>query len=217
MRLRDNTSTSVGTTDNLDLSNFNEISVDFGYYCRSMDNSNEDFWLQLSTDGGATFTTVEEWNRDDEFVNDVFYTDVVIIPGPFTANTKLRFRADASGNQDWVYIDDIVISGCSTSGSAKVLSISTPKGSTVANDSAETAKLINSTLYPNPFVDKINISVDGNYNVIDIQVFNLLGQVSKQFVNNAPIEIPTQQFKSGQYSIRISVDGKRVLKRAVKN
>jgi hypothetical protein len=89
----------------------------------------------------------------------------------------------------------------------------------VANESAETAKLINSTLYPNPFVDKINISVDGNYNVIDIQVFNLLGQVvfSKQFVNNAPIEIPTQQFKSGQYSIRISVDGKRVLKRAVKN
>ncbi len=219
MRLRDNTSTSVGTTDNLDLSNYNEISVDFGYYCRSMDNSNEDFWLQLSTDGGATFTTVEEWNRDDEFINDVFYADVVIIPGPFTANTKLRFRADASGNQDWVYIDDIVISGCSTSGSAKVLSISTPKGSTVANDSAETAKLINSTLYPNPFVDKINISVDGNYNVIDIQVFNLLGQVvfSKQFVNNAPIEISTQQFKSGQYNIRISVDGKRVLKRAVKN
>ena len=35
-----------------------------------------------------------------------------ILPGPFTSNTRLRFRCDASGNSDWVYIDDVEISGC---------------------------------------------------------------------------------------------------------
>jgi hypothetical protein len=163
MRLRDNTTTSVGTTDNLDLTIYDEITVDFGYYCRSMDNSNEDFWLQLSTDGGASYTTVEEWNFGDEFVNDVFYTDLVIIPGPFTVNTRLRFRADASGNQDWVYIDDVVISGCSSSGSSKLMPTKgTPEDTT------------------------------------------------------APIEIPTAHLKSGQYHIKIRVDGKVVLKKAIK-
>ncbi len=218
MRLRDNTTTSVGTTDNLDLTIYDEITVDFGYYCRSMDNSNEDFWLQLSTDGGASYTTVEEWNFSDEFVNDVFYTDLVIIPGPFTANTRLRFRADASGNQDWVYIDDVVISGCSSSGSSKLMSTKgTPEDTTLTNTFLN-SQFVKSTLYPNPFTDKIKISVDGAYKTIEIQVFNSLGQTvfDKTFTNAGPIEIPTAHLKSGQYHIKIRVDGKVVLKKAIK-
>lgn len=218
MRLRDDTNTSVGTTDNLDLTAYSEITVDFGYYCRSMDNATEDFWLQLSTDGGATFTTVEEWNLGDEFQNDVFYTDLVIIPGPFTANTQLRFRADASGNQDWVYIDDVVISGCSTSGGAKVLSTKTLSSSETLEASQHVSQFVKSTLYPNPFTDKIIVSVDGAYKEIEIQIFNLIGQTvfHKVFKDNTPIEIPTQQLRTGQYNIRIHVDGKMVLKRAIK-
>lgn len=113
IRLRDNTYTSVMTTDNIDLSGVNEVRVSFSYYARSMDNSNEDFWLQVSNNGGSSYTTVEEWNRNDEFVNNQRYNDVVTIPGPFASNSRLRFRCDASGNSDWVYIDDAVIEGCS--------------------------------------------------------------------------------------------------------
>ena len=117
IRLRDNTSTSVMTTDVLDLSSYDEITVDFSYYPRSMDNSNEDFWLQISTNGGSSYTTVEEWNRNDEFVNNQRYFDAVVIPGPFTNNCRFRFRCDASGNSDWIYIDEVDISGCTSSGS----------------------------------------------------------------------------------------------------
>ncbi|MEO1259805.1 MAG: G8 domain-containing protein [Bacteroidota bacterium] len=117
VRLRDNTNTSVMTTDDLDLSNFEEIKVEFAYVCISMDNSNEDFWLQISTDGGDSFVTVEEWNEGDEFENEEGYLDVVTIAGmTFTENTQLRFRCDASGNADKVYIDDVTISGCGSSG-----------------------------------------------------------------------------------------------------
>lgn len=116
LRLRDNTSTSVITTHNLDLSDYSTATVDFAYQVVSFDNSNEDFWLQLSTDGGSSFTTVEEWNRDDEFVNNQAYTEQVEIAGPFTTQTQFRFRCDASGNQDWVYLDDITLTACESGG-----------------------------------------------------------------------------------------------------
>jgi len=120
VRLRDNTSTSVMTTDNLNLAGYDELTIDFSYYARSMDNSNEDFWLQISTDGGSNFTTEEEWNLNDEFVNDQREYDQVIISGPFTVNTKLRFRCDGSGNSDWVYIDEVNITGCNNGGGTRV-------------------------------------------------------------------------------------------------
>mgnify|MGYP003665730154 CR=1 FL=1 len=112
MRLRDDTSTSVGTTDNLNLTAYEEISIDFSYYCKHL-GKGEGFWLQISTDGGEKFTTVEEWYKEDEFLNLQQYNEQVVIPGPFTANTQFRFRADGSNNDDMVYLDDIVISGCS--------------------------------------------------------------------------------------------------------
>lgn len=112
IRLRDNTSTSVMTTDNIDLSSYDDITVDFSYYARSMDNSNEGFWLQISSNGGSTYNTVEEWNLGDEFNNDERNFDAVNITGPFSSTTRLRFRCDASGNSDWVYLDDVEITGC---------------------------------------------------------------------------------------------------------
>jgi subtilisin family serine protease len=112
LELRDNTSTSVFTTNDLNMLGVSEITVSFSYYPRSMDNSSEDFWLQLSTDGGASFNTIEEWNFGDEFVNNQRYYDTVVFAGTFSGNTQLRFRCDASGNSDWVNIDDVTISGC---------------------------------------------------------------------------------------------------------
>ncbi|TXB63477.1 M43 family zinc metalloprotease [Phaeodactylibacter luteus] len=112
LALRDNSSSSVLTTDNLNLSPYDEITVDFSYLARSMDNSNEDFFLEISGNGGASYTILEEWNQGDEFQNDVRSSGNVVISGPFSSNTRLRFRCDASGNSDWVYLDDIVISGC---------------------------------------------------------------------------------------------------------
>ena len=111
VNLQDNTSSSVMTTGNLTLSSYSQIKVDFAYYCVSMDNAAEDFWLQISTNGGSSYTTVEEWNLNDEFVNDQFYTDSVTITGyTLTDQTRIRFRCDASGDNDDVYIDTVMIS-----------------------------------------------------------------------------------------------------------
>ena len=112
LQLRDNSGVgSSSTTDNLDLSSFSEITINFSFYPRSMENG-EDFWLQISTNGGSTFTTIGDWNRGVEFVNDQRYNESVVYAGVFSANTQIRFRCDASGNSDWIYIDDVVITGC---------------------------------------------------------------------------------------------------------
>ena len=108
--LEDNTDTSVATTDNLALAAYAEVKVDFWYICISMDKSTEDFWLQISTNGGGSFDTVEEWNEGDEFENGEFYPDSVTITGyTLTNQTQIRFRCDASGGGDDVYIDEIAI------------------------------------------------------------------------------------------------------------
>ncbi len=109
--LQDNTSTSVATTNNLALSGYSSIKVEFWYKCISMDSKTEDFWLQISTNGGSSYTTVEEWNLNDEFINGLYYQDSVIITGrTLTNQTRIRFRCDASASSDDVYIDQITVS-----------------------------------------------------------------------------------------------------------
>jgi hypothetical protein len=111
LNLQDNTSTSVATTNNLALSGYSKIKVDFWYKCISMDSKTEDFWLQISTNGGKSYTTVEEWNLNDEFINGQFYQDSVTISGrTLTNQTRIRFRCDASTKDDDVYIDQITVS-----------------------------------------------------------------------------------------------------------
>lgn len=218
IRLRDDTSTSVASTDDLDLSAYEEIRVDFAYYARSMDNSNEDFWLQISTNGGGSYTTVEEWNRGDEFLNDEFKTDQVIISGPFTSNTRLRFRCDASGNSDWVYIDDVVINGCSTGGASKIVS-KKEAGNVLSTEEVLASSKISSFLYPNPFNDVISLKVIGNYKKAEISIVNTLGQliISKNFRDNEKIVIITRDLSIGQYIMNINIDDNKSFERVIKN
>jgi len=110
--IKDNTSTSVITTDVIDFSNDLEIQVDFNYIAIGFNNPSQDFFLEVSTDGGATYDIVEEWSYTDEFQNNIREFETVTVFGPFTTMTRLRFRCDATGNNDKVYIDDILIETC---------------------------------------------------------------------------------------------------------
>jgi len=111
IQLRDNTTTSVMSTTNQNWTNYDEITVNFSYISVSFE-SGEDFWVQISTNGGSTYTTVGDFNAGTQFTNGVRASGQVVIPGPFTSTSRLRFRADASADDDVVYIDDVVITGC---------------------------------------------------------------------------------------------------------
>ncbi|MEO1258654.1 MAG: sulfatase-like hydrolase/transferase [Bacteroidota bacterium] len=108
VRLRDDG--SFMTSDLLDLSAFEEITVAFSFVTQGFGTA-EDFWLQLSSDGGTTFTTIEDWVWAVDFNNDERQDPVITIDGPFSSQSLLRFYCDASRNNDELYIDDVNISG----------------------------------------------------------------------------------------------------------
>ncbi len=184
VQLRDNTSTSVLTTNTLDLSAYEELTVAFSYFPVSMDNSNEDFWLQISTDGGSSFATFEEWNRNDEFLNNQRYNEQVIIPGPFSATAQLRFRCDASGNSDWVYIDDVAITGCYNADARLAI---VPDNEPVLEEEESVLPMIfvdvkdELKMYPNPTVGEVNlIFTSTTEQRLNLIVSNMFGQVVYQ-------------------------------------
>lgn len=151
IRLRDNTSTSVMTTDNLNLAGYEEVTIDFSYFPRSMENG-EDFWLQASTNGGSSYQTLATWASGTDFTNNVREDQTIVITGTFTSNTRFRFRCDASGNSDYIYIDDVDISGC--------LNGARMSNEDLVNNQAETPAtpgLGKVTLFPNPASDVLNV------------------------------------------------------------
>lgn len=212
IRLRDNTSSSVMTTDNIDLSSYEEISIDFTYITSSMDNANEDFWLQISTNGGASYTTVEEWNLNDEFVNNQREFDAVLIEGPFTSSTRFRFRCDASANDDLVYIDDIEITGCTTQNRESLNAL--PLISTSSEIQLD-------RLYPNPADDMVNLDIASQIDQsLQLTISDLTGKKISSTVypvtaGNNLIQIATQRLSNNIYFITVSGDVNTVTKKFV--
>ncbi|PCJ66722.1 MAG: hypothetical protein COA58_04485 [Bacteroidetes bacterium] len=209
VRLRDNTSTSVVTTDNLDLSTFDDIKIVFSYLARSMDNANEDFWLQVSTNGGTSYSTVASWNESDEFENDIREDDSVTIEGPFTSTTRLRFRCDASGNSDWVYIDDVVITGCQSSSSTRITQKNNRKNSYQVPELHSQLNTIR--FYPNPVGKSLSIKFENNIAVNhEYKIYDLQGKVlisgSLQAGNNT-YELNINDIPQGLFIIQL-FDGK---------
>ncbi len=204
VRLRDNSSSSVLTTDDLNLSAYQEITVDFTYIASSMDNPSEDFFLEISTNGGASFVEVEEWNLGDEFENEIRYFDAVTIQGPFSTNTQIRFRCDASSNTDYVYIDDVSISGCVSSAALAI-----PPTGRNQQSNVESA-LEEIVLVPNPVRDLLQVNftlaVEEEVNMV---VRNLQGQIISQSLLQGQLginqqEINVQTLPAGIYILQIS-------------
>ena len=118
IRIRDNSGiASSMTLNNLNLASYTSVSIRFSFYANSMENG-EDFWLQFND--GSGFTTVATYARGTDFPGNGFYTSTVTLTGTeynLSTNNAFRFRCDASGNNDQIYIDEVVISGQKGNGS----------------------------------------------------------------------------------------------------
>lgn len=229
IRLRDNTSTSTMTTDNLDLTGFNEITVDFSFYARSME-SGEDFWLQISNNGGSSYTTVGDWNQGVEFQNNQRYDEQVTIQGPFASNTRLRFRCDASGNSDWVYIDDVVITGCTSGSSLRApqvvnlneLSNPITIARAPSNNNREVAPIMHMNLFPNPVSNELNVQymIPESKGNIQLIVTDLTGRTIQQRslagdILNQRVQVDVSQLGNGFYFVHLIADETRISKKFI--
>jgi hypothetical protein len=170
IRLRDNTSTSVMSTTSQNLSNYDEITVSFKFKTISFENG-EDFWVQLSTNGGSTYVTKATYAAGTSFSNGTYYQVDLVIAGPFTTNTRVRLRADASADDDQLYIDDMVITGC-LNGARTV----EPALQPILISDLEPVSALN--LFPNPTDNLINVNyVLAESGQVDMVVTDIQGRL----------------------------------------
>ena len=211
VRLRDNSSTSNITSEEYDLSSFENLILDFSYYTISIENG-EDFFFEISTDGGSSFSIVETWVRGTDFENNTRYFDTVDIEGPFSDEVRFRFRADMSNNNDRVFLDNIDINGCTSSSNSSFISV--PKVATLevftVEDEEVTLRESDTTIdseikvYPNPVNHVLTIEDTGENTY---QILTMHGKVVRTGITKGQVDV--HDLVNGTYILRSS-DGRIV-------
>ncbi|WP_178989974.1 fibronectin type III domain-containing protein [Winogradskyella schleiferi] len=115
VRLRDDSGTNSSTFSNtIDLTSYSSVTFSFLFYPVSMENG-ENFFVEYND--GSGYSTIANYIRGTHFNNDTLYSESITLTSgayTFSTNSRFRIRCDASGNGDYVYIDDINITGGST-------------------------------------------------------------------------------------------------------
>ena len=217
VRLQDNTSTSVMTTDNLNLAGFEEVTISFNYIAVSMENG-EDFWLQASVNGGASYQTLVTYARGTDFQNGTREFETVTITGTFTSNTRFRFRNDASDNGDRIYIDDVDISGCANG--ARMSGEELLASPAVNNNTPSLAEV---ALFPNPTSDVLNVDYvfDQSFDAqVQVYITDITGKTIQQLQWTASNgkqrqTLDVSQFAPGIYMLHLISGEERITQRFV--
>ncbi len=205
IRLRSNSGMgSSMITDALDLSFYEELTLDFSLYARSME-SGDGFVVEI--DNGNGFTNAATYTSGADFVNDTRYNETVIIDGPFSTATQLRIRCDANQKADYIYIDDVMISACMAGPEFK--SSIDPKQTSVE----ATSYVTDLTLYPNPVSNLLNVSI----NELDADAQLIITDFNGKVLQERPLskgqtvtQVNTTNFLSGCYFISIQTPNGKI-------
>ncbi|WP_411893900.1 immunoglobulin-like domain-containing protein [Winogradskyella sp. A2] len=211
IRIRDNSGVASSMTlNNIDVTSFNSVEVDFYFYVLSMENG-EDFWLRFFD--GSSWSTVQTWTRGVDINNNTFYNaTVTITPAQynFAVNSGFRFQNDASGNNDQIFIDQVTITGISSGsrGSKDKLEI-------VGYGEPEELSEFEISIYPNPVKGNImNVEVSGvetfGYSIIDIVGKTVLKGKSDGSINVSKLD-------GGVYFIKVNDGDEIITKKFIKN
>ncbi len=108
------TASSFSLSTGIDVTGYDKIQVDFDFYSAGMD-SGENFLVEYWD--GTQWNTVGDFSLGTDFNNDEFTRkSVTVVKGTnsgeytFPTDMKIRFRCDASDDDDCIYIDNIKIS-----------------------------------------------------------------------------------------------------------
>jgi PKD repeat protein len=201
-------------TGSYNVTSYNTLEVEFYFIAISMDNSNEDFWVQYYN--GSAWYTVASYARSIDFNNNTWYVATVTIPRSqynFPTNAKLRFMCDASGNADDVYIDAITFRGTPSvlSAGASVAKQSRSDGfvPVVSDFTPEVDVTGMMQNYPNPFNPTTTITFNlEEPSFVQLDVFNVEGKRVASLVNGNKgegihhIKFDASKLSSGIYIYR---------------
>lgn len=191
-------------TNPLDLSAYDNIKVEMSFINPVEDSFdlNDKFLLEVSNDGGSTYTIVKTWEYNVDFVEGLRYFESIILEGPFTQNTVVRIRAFANSDADRIWVDNVALKGCEN------ISLST----------IDFNKEIGITLFPNP--SKGEVSLQSNSKIESLEVFNVAGKkVFSRNYNNATFKkkFNLSQLEEGIYFVRVYSKNKYITKKLILN
>ena len=221
IRIRDNSGTASSMTSSVyDVSGASSIEIEFYFYAWSMEVG-EDFWVMFYD--GSTWNVVAAYARGTSFNNNTFYVATVTLTSAnynFPSNAQFRFRCDASGNQDHIYIDAVTVT---TTGSGALVE---PGQTIVALGEVpdpvieETSLAIQPTgdiqVYPNPTNDVLNVVASSRFEqvrIIDMQGVELYAAKS----DNLTSSINVSKLGPGLYIVMILQEGRWIPTKFVKN
>ncbi len=211
VRLRDNSGTASSLySDALNLSNYEEVTIEYSLYAVSMEN-NEDYFVEMNT--GSGWFTLANYAAGVNFENNTRYSDAIVVNGPFPASSTLRFRCDASANADRVYFDDIVISGCASS--------SRDNGTNIAVVESTSTLAINN-VFPNPTSNILNVDFTlATDSKVTISVFDIMGREvmstsSTSVAGQNIVQLDVAQLQAGNHIVRIQNGTDQIVKKFVK-
>ena len=207
IKLRDNAQlgSSISTIP-LDFSNSRQLNVSFQFMTNGFEDS-ENFVLEVSIDGGKTFSLQENWIKGLDFENGYINEESVNIDLIFTENTIFRFRCNASSNDDQLFIDEVKISNCPHQGG---MAFSTAKNNAVMDIVAVSSRRKAGALMlkSNPGREKFTIYMDllqGKSG--SVEIFNKMGaKLSRsifKFDHTGELTFPIDYLENGNYSVCI--------------
>jgi hypothetical protein len=174
------------------------FNTKLGYEYMVAPFANGDLLVEISTDGGATFTGV--WVEEDYGVFTDYATLAITIDlTPYVGMANMQLRYHYVGNDaDSLSIDDVSITG--TLGVNEVLSSSF-------------------TSFPNPADDVITLTNANNTTVENISISDINGRTVKtiNFNNVDQVQINVADLNSGVYFMNINTTAGKAVKKFVKN
>ena len=215
VRLQNNSSSSVTYTNALNLAGYEELTVSFRFLTDGMENG-EGLSLEISTNGGNSFTTIASYTTGVNSVNGIVYNVEAIVSAPFTSTTVLQIRNEGSDNGDRTYVDDIQISGCAVGGrwTDAVLSPTAEEGL-----SGSPFEAIN--LYPNPANDVVQLSfnltesVAFEWGVVDLVGRQLICEHRTSAPGELRLKVPVADWPEGTYILYLRSEFGRDSKRFI--
>jgi len=119
--LRDNSNAASSIiSQTYDLSGYDSVAFEYDYGVYSMDSNGEDWFLEFSDNNGISWQTVKQYIRTKDFYNNhcgVWGSNskevVTLQSSDYTFNSanKFRLRIDASGDADFLFVDNVVVMG----------------------------------------------------------------------------------------------------------
>lgn len=222
-----NGTTTVNANDELEYTpntGFNGIDEVEYYVCNSLALCDTATWFINVTQVVSCVANddTRSLNQDEAVVFDATANDddcgtiptIVSIPLNGTADVETNGNISYSPVSGFVGTDSLTYAICSAIDSAQ----------------CDTAKIVYTVLEvvgikeipasiisiaPNPAKDRVTVKIDGNYNIVKISVFNLLGNQLFSSTFNNQIELNTKNYATGVYLIQLENELGRAVKKLV--